>query len=299
VCLRSAVTATNKLRFGSSGWYRFPAKFQLVEPTLKIVLPLIALSMELFFDHLNEKSPYQRLYCPEGTAHAGEFAGDNVNNWQHASSYPAVIVSGIVDFVSVFIELPSGVNRAFSALWIGVMSFLMFVHEKHEALDRMVHWLLAMSMLFAFLFQAMEIYAQHSPVISMGKAASTIFVGAWLVQIGRMMYGGAPQWSTSRGIAAMMAPIFFCMIFLLICSSVLLCYVVLATLQRKNMVPKRLLATVLDKEEDGDTLPRTVRHRIGKEKHADSHENALHFEMGGLLMSERSFDGDSANGVPH
>jgi hypothetical protein len=295
VCLRSAVMTTNKMGFGSNAWYRFPARFQLVEPVLKIILPCVALSMELFFDHLNEPSPYQSLYCPKGTKQQGEFAGDNVNNWQHASSYPAVIVSGLVDVLSNFVELPSGVTRAFSSLWIGIMSFLMFVHEKHEALDKMVHWLLAMSMFIAFVFQALEIYAEHSAVVSMGKAASTIFVGAWLVQIGRMMYTGAPEWSneTSRGIGAMMAPIFFCMIFLLICVCILVLYSILLALQRRNMVPKRLLTTVVDGHEKKavDVLPRTA----GRQGHGHRREKEVDFEMGQLLATERSFDSDSAH----
>ena len=292
VCLRCAVMTHNKISFQSRAWYQFPTASKggrMVEPILKILLPLIALSMELYLDHLSEG--FQYLYCPKGTKHEGEFAGDNVNNWQHASSYPAVITSGVLDIVSYsLVPLPPGVQRAFSALWIGIMGFLMFVHEKHEVLDKMVHWLLAVAMFIGFFFQSLEIYAPSSPVVSLGKATSTIFVGAWLIQIGRMMYTGAPQWTMSRGVGAMLAPVFFCMMFLMICVSVLVLYVVLAYFQRRNVLPRCMISTVTDHDDEERVLPTHACH---------PHKSSIHFtemaDMENLLPTERSFDSDSAH----
>ena len=294
VCLRAAVTASNNLAFSSNSWYRFPSKrFQLVEPCLKIILPVIALSMELLLDHLNEPSPYQAMFCPKGTKRAGEFAGENLNNWQHASSYPAVIASGLVDLLSHYVELPPGVPRAFSSLWIGIMVFLMFVHEKSEALDKMVHWLLAVSMLLAFVFQVAEVAHPRSIIVSMGKAASTVFVGAWLVEIGVVMYTGRAAWTNeaSRSAAAMMAPIFFCMIFLTICMGMLALYVVLVTLQKRGFVPSRMVGTCVEGGNRDDEVG-APRRRVGAVGGKDSYHRD--FELG-TLMSERSFDNDSAH----
>lgn len=296
VCLRCAVMTHNKMSFQSNAWYKFPTSSRvgsMIEPILKVALPLIALSMELYLDHLSEG--FQYLYCPKGTKHEGEFAGDNVNNWQHASSYPGVITSGVVDIISLsMVPLPRGVHRAFSALWIGIMSFLMFVHEKHEVLDKMVHWLLAVAMFIAFFFQSLEIYAPSSPVVSLGKATSTIFVGAWLIQIGRMMYTGAPQWTQSRGIGAMLAPVFFCMIFLSICISVLILFAVLSYFQRRNALPRIMISTVSDQEEDHSVLPQHHRH-VEAIRQKGIHSSMEMTDMVHLLPTERSFDSDSAH----
>lgn len=297
VCLRAAVTATNRLTFSSASFYRFPSKrFQLVEPCLKIVFPLIALSMELYFDHLNEDRPYQSLYCPKGEKLEGEFAGDNVNNWQHASSYPAVIVSGCMDILSHYVELPSSITRAFSSLWIGIMAFLMFVHEKHEALDKVAHWLLAVSMLLAFVFQVLEIQHKKSIVVSMGKAVSTIFVGAWLIQVGVMMYTGRVEWDseTSRATGAMLAPIFFCMIYLTISVGVAILYVLFIGLQRRGLVPGAMVASCVDGV-DRDAEDASHLHRVDRRGTHSKHKTAGYdVELGGL-MTERSFDSDSAH----
>lgn len=309
VCLRAAVTTTNRLTFSSAPFYRFPSKrFQLVEPCLKIVAPMIALSMELFLDHLSEARPYQSLYCPKGTKLAGEFAGENVNNWQHAASYPAVIASGFVDVLSHYVELPPGVTRAFSSMWVGIMALLMFVHEKHEALDKMAHWLLAVSMLLVFAFQVLEMQHTKSVVVSMGKAASTIFLGAWLAEIGVMMYTGAVEWTseTSRGVGAMLAPIFFCMLFLTICLGVLCLYVMLAVLQRRGLVPGAMVASCVDGDDmvmmdapnhtqrsDRDVRRGMLHHKNSNVTNQDRINAA---ELGGLMMgTERSFDSDSAH----
>lgn len=285
MCLRSVVSVRSKMMFESQAFYRFPReKMSLIEPVLKIVLPMIAMSIELYFDHMAEG--FQHLYCPQGTKHAGEFAGDNVNNWQHASSYPAVITSGVVDLVSRVVELPPGVTRAFSALWIGIMGFLMLVHEKHEALDKMVHWLLAMAMLFAFVCSMLEVYATHSPVVSLSKSVTTILVGAWLIQIGRAMYAGGPEWTQSRSMGAMLAPVFFCMILLLIAISVLGLYVVLSVLHTHRLIPKSLLSTC---EAEHQGLPRHTNLASLTDKGVLELAERKH-----LLQSEESFDNDSA-----
>lgn len=276
-CLRSVWSRANQTPFKSASFYRMPGKAALIEPVLKIVLPVVALSMELYLDHLQEG--FQYMYCPKSTKNAGQFAGDNINNWQHASSYPAVITSGVVDLISTVVELPKGTTNAFSALVFGVMGFLMSVHEKHEALDKMVHWLLSVAMLMACAFILMEMYAPKSPVISMGKAASNIFVGAWLIFIGRVMFLDFPAWTQSKGLASMMAPVFFSMIFLLICVCILVLYMILAVLHKRHLIPVYLMPPLPSKHAD-------LSQPAGK--------RALELAERRHLLSQMSFDNDSA-----
>lgn len=277
-CLRCACSGPNRAMFRSSSWYKMPGRWSLVEPVLKIVLPLVALSMELYFDHMSEG--FQYMYCPKGTKHEGEFAGDNLNNWQHAASYPAVIVSGIVDLLSLVVEFPNGLTHAFTSLVFGIMSFLMLLHEKHEALDKAVHWLLAVAMGLAFLFIVLEMKAKNSAVVSMGKGVSTIFVGAWLIQIGRYMYTDMPEWTKSKGLGAMMAPVFFCMTFLLICVCVTGLYVVLVLLVKMDLLPRSMRSTL-------PVMHTSLATTTGKQ--------ALELaERKRLLSTKNTFDNDSA-----
>lgn len=99
---------------------------------LKILLPCIAISIELYFDHIKDGG-FQRLFCKAGTKRAGEFDLTNLNNWSHASSYPAFIFSGIVDLVGSFgrpiVPLPDGTEHGVLTVAFGAMAFLMGVHE--------------------------------------------------------------------------------------------------------------------------------------------------------------------------
>jgi len=145
----------------------------------------------------------------------------------------------------------------------------------------------------AFFFQAAEVRYPRSSIVSMGKAASTVFVGAWLVEIGVVMYTGRAAWTNeaSRAAAAMLAPIFFCMIFLAICVGMLALYVVLVALQKRGLVPSSLVGTCVEGGK-GDDDADAPRHRamVGGRKHWFDRDCET-----GNLMTERSFDSDSAH----
>ncbi|GFR50928.1 hypothetical protein Agub_g13247, partial [Astrephomene gubernaculifera] len=85
--------------------WRFPP---YAESICKVALPLIAMSLELFFAHAGG---WRTMICPPGTARAGHFYGPHIGNWQHAAMYPPFILSGIVDLVGYEVELPEGVQQ--------------------------------------------------------------------------------------------------------------------------------------------------------------------------------------------
>lgn len=119
--------------FRAQPWYPFRYQWmRYLEPFGKIILPCVAVSIELYFDHLNDGG-FQHLFCPSGTERAGQFDLTNLNNWAHAASYPAFILSGIVDVIGIFSRpkhvLPEGAEHAALTAAFGVMSFLMGVHE--------------------------------------------------------------------------------------------------------------------------------------------------------------------------
>lgn len=120
--------------YRARAWYPLPLPLcRLAEPILKLVVPLVAVSMELYFDH---PDGYRYLYCPAGTRHANRFALTHVNNWQHAAVYPAFLLAGAVDLLSHWVALPPGSSHAVLAVAYAVMAFLMGTHEKHEPQDK-------------------------------------------------------------------------------------------------------------------------------------------------------------------
>ncbi|WP_289457311.1 hypothetical protein, partial [Klebsiella pneumoniae] len=61
-------------------WYPLGVRaLWLLEPALKVAVPLVALFMELYWDHA--PPAFRHLYCPPGTKFAGRFDMAHTNNW--------------------------------------------------------------------------------------------------------------------------------------------------------------------------------------------------------------------------
>ncbi|KDD77113.1 hypothetical protein H632_c17p5 [Helicosporidium sp. ATCC 50920] len=202
----------------------------LAEPILKIAMPLFAVCMELYLDHHGQ---YRYLYCPPGSKWAGRFAMPHLHNWQHASSYPAVILSGVVDLLAHSLPLPPGAPRAALGFSFGVMALLMGTHAKHEPLDAAVHWLLFVSMLAVTASLALEALLPRAPMVGVAKSAALILLGAWMWRIGAIMFEHRVQWSSDYMGGAMIAPAGYVWVAVLVSAAALLAYLAaLASLDR-------------------------------------------------------------------
>jgi Family of unknown function (DUF716) len=247
--------------FTSRSWYPMPSWFRYTEPILKIILPILYVSVELYFDH---SDGFQYLICPEGTLHAGRFALSHINNWQHASTYPPIVLSGIIDLLSIHIPLPQGTGHVFLAVAFFIQAFIMGTHQKHQPQDQMVHWLLFLSMLLCFIFIILELHAPKNPLPALGRGAAAIFQGAWLCVIGKIEFEHLPQWEDDEyGGGAMLAPIYFVTVAVLVLCGVIVLGLLMAVLQQVNLVPRVLLA-----EDNTDVLNFEVSsfHSGGKER---------------------------------
>jgi hypothetical protein len=172
-------------------------------------------SLELYFDH----PQFRSLYCPAGTQFGGRFDVSHLNNWQHAASYPAFFLAGVIDITqavllssltgqregwsvgstqyananynsapSSSLAAPPRAGQAAIALAFSTMSFLMGTHEKHEPLDAMMHWCLFFAMSLATVLCFVELHAPNNPTVSITKGAATVLLGAWFCVVARTMF---------------------------------------------------------------------------------------------------------------
>ncbi|RMZ54046.1 hypothetical protein APUTEX25_002623 [Auxenochlorella protothecoides] len=234
VCL-AVLKANHSRPYAAQPWFRMGLKrFYWMEPLLKIILPPLAVSVELYFDH----TAFRYLYCPKGTQYAGRYAVTHMNNWQHTSIYPAFLVSGVTDVLCLLgVPLPPGTGQSVLALAFGVMSFIMGSHRKHEPLDAAVHLLLFYSMLLVTAALLAELARPSSPALGLARAWAAVFLGAWLCEVGVIEFDGLPQWSTDYAGSAMFAPVVWAMIGLLVASALLALFASLAALQRRGLLP--------------------------------------------------------------
>lgn len=224
-------------------------------------------SLELYFDH----PQFRSLYCPSGTQFGGRFDVSHLNNWQHAASYPAFFLSGVIDITEVMLlwpmigkergektrrsvglgyitssPPPPRVGQAAMALAFSVMSFLMGTHVKHEPLDAMMHWCLFFAMCLVSIACFVELHAPNNPTVSVTKGAATVLLGSWFCVIGRTIYNNnnsssLPQWSTEYHGGVMFTPVLFSFLVVLVLFLTLLLFVVLLLLQRRFHIVDILL----------------------------------------------------------
>jgi hypothetical protein len=209
------------------------------EPVLKIILPFLYVSVELYFDH---SDGFQYLQCPKGTLYAGRFALSHINNWQHAATYPPLVISGIIDILgATLVPFPQGTGHVFLAASFAVQAFVMGTHKKHKPQDAMVHWLLFLAMLLCFLFVILELHAPKNPLPALGRGAAAIFLGAWLCVIGKIEFEQLPQWSEEYPGGVMLAPIYFVSVAVLVLCAVTALGLIMVAVRHLNIVPRVLL----------------------------------------------------------
>ncbi|PRW44954.1 Transmembrane 45B isoform B [Chlorella sorokiniana] len=280
--------ASPRRPFKGRAWFPLAGRWaRLAEPILKLLVPAVAISFELFLDHNME---WQFLYCPKGTKYEGRFAMTHMNNWQHTASYPGVVLSGLVDLLALVVPLPSGTGQAVLGVGWSCMAFIMVLHEKHEPQDKMVHWLLFVNMALVAIMLFVDLAVrQRNVLVGMGKSLAVIFQGAWLIQIAAVEFEHHPQWSTEYPGGAMMAPVAFTSILLAALAAMLLFYCLMYLGKQHGLLTPARLGLPLDDKGDqqgyvkpGEMLPSpgldSARHSDG-----DDDSDVLLLEAGGRM----------------
>ncbi|PNH04542.1 hypothetical protein TSOC_009291 [Tetrabaena socialis] len=152
--------------------WRFPARSESV---CKLLLPVLAMSLELYFAHLGG---WRSVLCPAGTARAGRFYGP------HCFLYLALLCK----------------------------SLLMWLHKKHAPLDSMVHSILLYTMVSTAAFALAEAVHPRSFLLSCGRVASMLIQSAWFFAATSIMFERHTAWDEEDGndmAPVMMAPVVF------------------------------------------------------------------------------------------
>ncbi|KAG2430166.1 hypothetical protein HXX76_010265 [Chlamydomonas incerta] len=203
------------------GLARVPA---YVESWCKAFLPMIAISLELYFAH---KGGWRTMVCPAGTPRAGHFYGPHMGNWQHASMYPPFILAGLVDLVGYEVELPYGTQQVFLFMAFVCETLLMALHKKHTPLDTAVHSVLMYTMAVTALFVLLELAQPRNFLISCGRVFGTLLQSAWFFAATHIMFDHAPFWDEEEGEdmgPAMFVPVVFVALIVAVLAAMMLVF---------------------------------------------------------------------------
>lgn len=101
-----------------------------------------------------------------------------MNSWSHATNYPPIMLSGLVDLIHTrVLPLPKGVPQFFLSAAFGSSAFLMLSHTKGEPLDALLHQLLGYCMAaaaVAVLVQGFVGRGQGGFALNAGKSLAVI-----------------------------------------------------------------------------------------------------------------------------
>ncbi len=79
-------------------------------------------------------------------------------------------------------------TQVFVGFAFSVQAYLMGTHTKHAPLDMFVHWWLFMCMAACAVATFAEAAFPRNFLLSCARNASTIMLGAWFVQISKIMF---------------------------------------------------------------------------------------------------------------
>ena len=153
-----------------------------VEPVMKIVLIMLLLPIEAFMADDNGHT-YFKVYTfrnEEGTL-------TNLDNLFHLLLYSTIILSGVIDLLSLCIRLPNKTSNFFLFLAVLTAGLVFYFHiEGASRLMFHVHILLVPVFGLAAILLLIRMYKDLASIfpINIGFAFCLILNGIWLIQIG-------------------------------------------------------------------------------------------------------------------
>lgn len=174
-------------------WIPQPVRSQIpLEPLMKILLPALGIFVETFLDIKPDDSGHNRLrvftYQVHFDAACGEFL--HLNRLYHISLYLAFVVSGIVDLLSQFLELPRLTSQLFLCFAFYCQTVLFSYHVHGRFLFNVaVHQLLTIIVIATAVFATLRMLDPRNLLFNAGIAGGMIIQGTNLIQAGSLIYG--------------------------------------------------------------------------------------------------------------
>jgi hypothetical protein len=171
-----------------------PASLSLLEPYLKVFLPVIG-----FFDEL---LPWSPLWDGKVMNH------EPIHAYQHCVKYASILWSGLVDLACLRRDahVPRGLDGLTLAAGFAAQAFVLVFHLTGPALDVRLHALLVVASLGAAAAIAVAVYLPHSELAAFGRYVTLLTLGSFWIQAGDLMFC-RPSFDTNEGVA--IAPTLF------------------------------------------------------------------------------------------
>jgi len=130
-----------------------------LEPIIKILLPTFGIFVETFLDMQPDASGHYRLIIFTYRVQYDESSEQyvNLNRLYHISLYLAFVISGVVDLLSLLLNLPSRTSQLFLCFALYCQSLLFYMHIGGRHLFNIrVHQLLLVFVIATAIFSTLS-----------------------------------------------------------------------------------------------------------------------------------------------
>jgi hypothetical protein len=198
---RLYLKSNGKTAFQSKAWYEFKYCTRVpLEPLLKIFLPFIGINGELWAGH----SHYRHLYDPDG-----HFTEHHLQDWQHSAMYLAFMLSGCVDLLSHYTNLPNAIGHAYLSVAFLIEGMLLAFHLKGYQLEVYVHLLLVLTVFATVAAMFAEMRFRNNILWATARPILVLQQGVWFIQVAHILFRDNLAWDPDYHGSGMMAPVVY------------------------------------------------------------------------------------------
>ncbi len=162
-----------------------------IEPILKAVLPSLGVFVEFFINMKFDEHGKSHLIPWHYTVTFSDGHFVDLNRFYHICLYSTFAFSGIIDLVSLCVQLPRVTSQLYLcfALYSEALLFSFHIHGR-SLFNNSVHQLLLIFVISTAVFSTLRMLTPRNLFINAGFTGSMILQGTHLIQAGWVLYGG-------------------------------------------------------------------------------------------------------------
>ena len=163
-----------------------------LEPILKVILSGLSVIVFLFTDTWKDSMGNTHFRLISNIIQFDGTTGKihSVSRLFHICLVSVLLISGIVDLVSLCIKLPRATSQLFFSFALYCEAFLLFLHSHgHDPLDTFIHQSMTTLAIVTAVFSTLRLLNPKNLFINAGVAGSMILQGTHFIQAGLILHG--------------------------------------------------------------------------------------------------------------
>ena len=211
-------------------------KFPL-EPVLKIILSLMGIVVETFFDVVSNAEGHSHIAIKMYHIYDAEGNFMDLSKLHHITMYFAFMLSGIVDVLILFLRFPWFISPLFFSIAFWTEGTLFYFHaEGRDGFNVHIHFILTNVIFFCAVMSFLRLFYSTVLLINLGVGCGMVMQGLWFIQAGFLLFppGTKVMHASDDHASTMLAVAYFTWHVVGVCVAVLVVWVVLSLVLKRS-----------------------------------------------------------------